>query len=117
MDDTNNISQQKGDQCHHTAGQSSSRQLPFNDTTSRAGEWTCTQKLTIPILEKYDNFSANLWRRKFVQSKEIDISTMVNSKEIIPQYRDQLETEIKDIFRWAIDQNALTEINKTVLER
>ena len=31
-------------------------------------------------------------------TKEIDISTMVNSKEILPQYCDQLETEIKDIF-------------------
>ena len=30
--------------------------------------------------------------------KDLDLSTMTNSKEILPQYRDQLEAEIKDIF-------------------
>ena len=50
-------------------------------------------------------------------TKDIDISQMVNSKEILPQYRDQLETEIKDIFLWAIGRNALTEMTKTVRER
>ena len=42
---------------------------------------------------------------------------MVKSKEILPQYREQLETEIKDMFLWAIGQNALTETTKTVRER
>ena len=83
MDDTNHISLQNGDQFQHITEQSASRQLPFIDTTSRAGEQTCTQKLTIPSLEKYDNSSANLRWRKFVQyikmMKEVDISTMVNS--------------------------------------
>ena len=50
-------------------------------------------------------------------AKEIDIPTKANSKEILPQYRDQLETEIKDIVSWAIDQSALTEMTKTVRER
>ena len=50
-------------------------------------------------------------------TKDIDISPMVNSKELLPQYREQLETEIKDIFLWAIGQNALTEMTKTVRER
>ena len=50
-------------------------------------------------------------------TKEIDIPTKANSKEILPQYRDQLETEIKDIVSWAIDQSALTEMTKTVRER
>ena len=30
-------------------------------------------------------------------TKDIHLSTMTNRKEILPQYRDQLETEIKDI--------------------
>ena len=101
--------------------QSTSRQQLFNNPTSRAGERTCTQKHTIPSLEKDDIISANLWWRKFVQNikmtKEIDISTMVNSKEILPKYRDQLKTEITDIFLWAIGQNALTKMTKTVRER
>ena len=51
------------------------------------------------------------------RTKEIDISTMVDSKEILPRNRDQLETEIKEIFLWAIVQNNLTEVTKTVRER
>ena len=42
---------------------------------------------------------------------------MTNSKELLPQYRDQLESEIKDIFLWAIGKNAITEMTKTVKER
>ena len=49
-------------------------------------------------------------------TKDLDLSTM-KSKEILPQYRDQLEAEIKDIFLWAIGQNAITEMTKTVIER
>ena len=50
-------------------------------------------------------------------TKDTDLSTMTNSKDIRPQYRDQLEKEIKDIFLWAIGQNAITEMTKTVRER
>ena len=42
---------------------------------------------------------------------------MTNSKEILPQYSEQLETDIKVIFIWAIGQNAITEMTKTVRER
>ena len=58
--------------------------------------------------------------RKFVQykkiTKDIDLSTMTNNKVILPQYRDQLEADIKDIFIWAIGQNAITEMTETVRE-
>ena len=33
---------------------------------------------------------------------EIDLSKMTNSKEVLPQYRDLMEEEIKDVFIWAI---------------
>ena len=96
-------------------------QPPPNETMNRTVERTCTQKLTIPTLEKQDCTSANMWWRKFVQyikmTKDIDLSTMTNSKEILPQYRDQLEAEIKDLFLWAIGQNTITEMTKTVRER
>ena len=98
----------------------SDQPLP-NDTLNRTNERTCTQKLTIPTLEKQDHTNANMWWRKFVQyikmTKDLDLSKMTNNKEILPQYRDQLETEIKDIFLWAIGQNAITEMTKTVKER
>ena len=50
-------------------------------------------------------------------TKDIDLSTMTNNKEIIPQYRNQLEADLKDIFIWAIGQNAITAMTKTVGER
>ena len=46
-----------------------------------------------------------------------DLSKMTNSKEILPQFREQLEDEIKDVFIWAIGQSAITEMTKTVRER
>ena len=101
-------------------GQSNSQSLP-NNTTTRSVERTATQRLPIPILEKNDHTSAKLWWRKFVQyikmTREIDLSKMTNSKEILPQFRDQLEEEIKDVFIWAIGQSAITEMTKTVRER
>ena len=120
MDDSNNISHLTGSQQNRVTDQSTSSQSLPNDQTLRSGDRTCTQKLSIPSLEKYDSSSANLWWRKFVQyikmTKDIDLSIMTNSKEILPQYRE-LELEIKDTFLWAIGQSALTEMTKTVRER
>ena len=50
-------------------------------------------------------------------TKDIDLSTMTNTKEILPQYREQLELEIKDTFLWAFGQSAMTKMTKTVRER
>ena len=50
-------------------------------------------------------------------TKDLDLSTKTNSKEILPQYRDHLGREIKDIFLWVIGQSAITEMTKTVRER
>ena len=120
MDDTNNTSPPRG-QWDRTADQSTSSRLIPNETTTRTGDRTCTQKLTISSLKKHDNSSAILWWRTFVKyikiTKDIDLSQMTNSKEILPQFRDQLELEIKDTFLWAIGQGALTEMTKTVKER
>ena len=95
-----------------------SGQLLTNETMNRKVDWTCTQKLTIPALEKQAYTTANMFWRKFVQyikmTKDIDLSTMTNNKEILPQLRDQLE--IKDIFLWATGQTAITEMTKTVRE-
>ena len=121
MDDSNNTSPLTGSQQNRSTDQSTSNRSLPNDQTLRTGDRTCTQKLSIPSLEKYDSSSANLWWRKFVQyikmTKDIDLSTMTNSKEILPQYREQLEMDIKDTFLWAIGQSALTEMTKMVRER
>ena len=62
-----------------------------------------------------------MWWRKFVQyikmTKDLDLSKMTNNKEILPQYRERLETGKKDIFLQAIGQKAFTEMTKTVRER
>ena len=50
-------------------------------------------------------------------TRDIDLSTMTNSKEILPQFRERLEEEIKDVFIWAIGQSAITEMTKTVREK
>ena len=121
MDDSTNTSPRNGGSNTVMAESHSLEQPPPNDTMNRTAEWTCTQKLTIPTLDKQDYTSANMWWRKFVQyikmTKEVDLSTMTNSRGILPQYGDQLEAEIKDKFLWAIGQNAITEMTKTVREK
>ena len=99
-----------------SAGTRQSGQLLSNDTMTGTADRSCTQKLTIPTLEKQDHANASMWWRQFVQymkmTKDIDLSTMTNNQEILPQYRDQLKTDIKDIFICAIGQNAITVMQK-----
>ena len=95
-----------GESTQMSTGTQQGGQVLPNETMNRTVDRTCTQKLTIPTLEKQDQANASMWWRKFVQyikmTKEIDLSIMTNSKEILPQYRDQLETDIEDTFIWAI---------------
>ena len=85
MDDTNNTTPTNGKQSNRRLEQTSSSHIPFNETSARTAERTCTQKLSIPSLQKYDSSSANLWWREFVQyvkmTKDIDISPIVNSEK------------------------------------
>ena len=74
-------------------------QLLPNSLMTRSVERTSTQQLLVPILEKNDHTSAKLWGRKFVQYikliRKIHISKLANSKEILSQYRHQLDEETK----------------------
>ena len=103
-----------------TGAQQGGQILP-NDTMNRTVDRTCNQKLAIPTLEKHDQSNESMSWRTFVQNKkmtkDIDLSTMTTSEEFLPQHRDQLETDMKDIFIWALDQNAITEMTKAVRER
>ena len=121
MDGRTKTTKRNGVTNRTSAESHSGEQLLPNDTLNRTNERTCTQKLTIPTLEKQDYSNANMWWRKFVQyirmTKDLDLSTMTNNKEILPQNRYQLDTVMKDIFLWAIGQSAITEMTKRKKER
>ena len=97
-----------GDTILLSAGIRQSNQLLPNDTLNRTADRTCTQKHNVPTPKKQD------FVKYKKMTKEIDLSPMTNSKEKLPECRDQLETEIKDTFIWVIGQNAITEMTKTV---
>ena len=117
MDDSNNTSPQTGGQQNRTSDQSTSSRLIPNETTMRAGDRTCAQKLSIPTLEKHDSSSANLWWRKFVQytkmTRDIGFVNHDQFKRGTATIR-HLELEIKDTFQRATGQSALTEMTRTV---
>ena len=121
MDDSTKTTPRNGATNRTSAGTHSGDQPLPNDTLNRTNKRTCTQKLTIPTLETQDYTNDNMWWWKFVQyikmTKDLVLSKMTNNKEILPQYRNQLETEINDIFVWAIGQTAITEMTKTVRGR
>ena len=50
-------------------------------------------------------------------TREIDLSKTINSKGVLPKYRDQFEEEIKDVLIWAIGKSALTDMTKMVSEK
>ena len=79
------------------------------------------QKLTIPTFEKRGINEAKLWWRRFIQyvkmTHEMDLSVMTTDKEIKPEYREQLDREIKDLFIWSIGEAAVTEMTKTIREK
>ena len=85
---------------------------------TKEGKTTTHQKITLPILEKKTIQEAKLWWRRFIQyvkmTQKIDLNRMTTDKEIIEEYREELEIKIKDIFIWALGEEAVTEITKTV---
>ena len=47
-------------------------------------------------------------------TQKIDLNTMTTDKEILEEYREELEIKIKDIFIWALGDEAVTEMTKTL---
>ena len=47
-------------------------------------------------------------------TQDIDLTNMTTDKEIIPEFREELEVKIKDTFIWALGEAAVTEMTKTV---
>ena len=46
--------------------------------------------------------------------QDIDLTIMTNDKKFLAQHREELEIKIKDIFIWALVEDAATEMTKTV---
>ena len=61
MDGSTNTTPKNGATNGTSAGTHPDEQPLPNDTLNRTHERTCTQKLTIPTLEKQDYTNANMW--------------------------------------------------------
>ena len=89
-----------------------------SEESERRGRNKPHQKITLPIFEKKTIQEAKLWWRRFIQyvkmTQDIDLTNMTTDKEIIPEFREELEVKIKDIFIWALGEAAVTEMTKTV---
>ena len=106
---------------------SSSQKIIMNEATGpnssseesdRKGRTKPHQKITPPIFEKKTIEEAKLWWRRFIQyvkmTQDIDLNNMTTDKEILPEFREELEVKIKDIIIWALGEAAVTEMTKTV---
>ena len=96
----------------------SSRNSSSEESGEKKGRSTTHQKITLPIFEKKTIQEAKLWWRRFIQyvkmTQKIDLNRMTADKEIIEDYKEELEIKIKDIFIWALGEEAVTEMTKTV---
>ena len=76
------------------------------------------QKITLSTFEKRGIQEARLWWRRFTQyiemSQIIDLNIMTTDREILQNYRDELEHRIKDLLIWALGESAITEMTRTV---
>ena len=77
-----------------------------NSSSEESGEKkgrTTHQKTTLPIFEKKTIQNAKLWWRRLIQyvkmTQKIDLNRMTADKEIIEEYREELEIKIKDFFK------------------
>ena len=76
------------------------------------------QKVTLPTFEKHVIQEAKLWWRRFTEyikmTQNIDLNRMTTDREILENYREDLEHRIKDLFIWALGESAITEMTRTV---
>ena len=75
----------------------------------------------MPTLDKYDSSCSKLWSRRFTQyikmTRDIDSKVITTEEEIIEEFREQLEIEIKVTFVWTLGESAIMEMTKTVSEK
>ena len=46
-------------------------------------------------------------------TQDIDLNNMTTDKEVLPEFPEELEVKIKDIFIWALGEAAVTKMTKT----
>ena len=89
-----------------------------SEESKRKGRTKPHQRRTLPIFEKKAIQEAKLWWRRFIQyvkmTQDINLNIMTTDKEILFEFREELEVKIKDIFTWALGEAAVTEMTKTV---
>ena len=76
------------------------------------------RKITLPTFEKHGIQEAKLWWRRFTlyikMTQNIDLNEMATDREILHNYRDDLEHRIKNLFIWALGESAITEMTRPV---
>ena len=76
------------------------------------------RRLPPPTFEKRGTQEAKLWWRKFTKyekmTQNIDLNIMTTDREMLEQYRAELEQRNKDLFIWALGESAITEMTRTV---
>ena len=86
----------------NNSAQSTSRNCSSEESVGKKGRTTTHQKITLPIFEKKAIQEAKLWWRRITQyvkmTQKIDLNTMTTDKEILEEYREELEKKIKDTF-------------------
>ena len=91
-----------------------SRNSSSEESGEKKGRTTTHQKITLPIFEKKTIQEAKLWWRRFIQyvkmTQKIDLNRMTSVKEILEEYREELEIKMKDLFIWALGEEAVTEM-------
>ena len=102
----------------NNSAESNSRNSPSEEYGDKKVRTTAHQKITILIFEKKTIQEAKLWWQRLTQyvkmTQKIDLNTMTTDKEILEEYREELEIQIEDIFIWALGEEAVTEMTKTV---
>ena len=76
------------------------------------------QKITLTTFDKRGIQEAKLWRSRFTQyikmTQNIDLNQMTTDREILEQYRNDLDIRIKDLIIWALGESAITEMTRIV---
>ena len=102
------------------SAETTSRNSSREESGDKKGRTTTHQRITLPIFERKTIQEPKLWLRRLIQyvkmTQKIDLNMKTTDKEIIENYREELEMKIKDNFIWTLGEEAVTEMTKTVRE-
>ena len=79
-----------------------SRNFSSEESGDKKGRTKTHYEITLPIFERKTVQEAKLWWRRFIQyvkmARKIDLNIMTTDKEILEDYREELEMKIKRHF-------------------